>query len=94
MRTKYNFSNYGNDLSLTTQDAKFCSQSGSCDDYVKEVSEKKYVKKQTSLFNPDQLRKELDGYGAWDDEQLQDHEQNIQRWIWISAGNIVDDMHA
>ena len=88
MNTKMNFSNYGNDLALMDQDVENCSASGDVSAAVREVSQMDYVKEQTAKFDPDQLRKELSDYGAWDYEQLQDHEENIQRWIWISACDI------
>lgn len=91
MKQFYNSSNYGNDLKLTKHDANLCSHSGSCDDDVLRVSELPYVKKQTAKLDPEQLRKELSEYGAWDDDELQDHQQNIQRWIWISAGDITEE---
>jgi hypothetical protein len=37
------------------------------------------------------LRKELREYGAWDDQELTDHEQNLQRILWIAAGDIVEN---
>lgn len=90
MKTKWNSSNYGNDLRLTSQDAANCTHSGSCDNDVLLVSRKSYVKKQTDKLDPIQLVKELHEYGAWDKTELQDHNQNIQRWIWISAGDIFE----
>ena len=32
----------------------------------------------------------LRGYGAWDDDQLADHGDNIDRLIWIAGGDIVE----
>lgn len=91
MKTYYNSSDYGNDLRLTMHDAKLCSHQGSCDEEVFRVSELPYVVRQVSKLDPEQLRKELYEYGAWDDNELKDHSQNIQRWIWISAGNITEE---
>lgn len=92
MKTIFNSSNYGNELRLTLADAEKCSHPGPCDQDVLEVSKKPYVKKQLQSLNPEQLRKELSDYGAWDNEQLQDHSQNLQRWIWISAGDITENI--
>ena len=37
---------------------------------------------------PVELFKEyLDGFGAWDDEELKDHEENKQRVLWTWACN-------
>lgn len=88
MKTLFNFSNYGNDLRLTRRDAEKCSASGECEPAVIEVMQKPYVKKQLKELNPEKLAKELKEYGAWDEEELKDHDQNLVRWVWISAGDI------
>lgn len=38
-----------------------------------------------------ETREYLDGYGAWDDDDLDDHETNVQRLFWIICGNLHDD---
>lgn len=91
MKTLDNYSNYGNDLKLTRKDAKSVSHSGDCESDVISLMEKKYVKKQLDLLNPEQLAKELNDYGAWDDEELKDHKANLKRWVWISGGDIVEN---
>lgn len=90
MKTLYNYSNYGNDLKLTRKDAESVSHSGDCEDDVIIVMEKKYVKKQLDLLEPETLAKELSDYGAWNDDELKDHNANLKRWVWISGGDIVE----
>lgn len=34
--------------------------------------------------------KELSEYGAWDDEELSDHEQNWHRLLWCAANDIAE----
>ena len=36
----------------------------------------------------DTCRKYLHGYGAWDDDELSDHEQNLKRLVWLAGGNL------
>lgn len=93
MKTLYNYSNYGNDLSLTRSDAETCFHSGPCDLDVKALMQKPYVKRQLAAIKPEQLKKELAEYGAWDEIELQNHESNLERWVWISAGDIIERMH-
>jgi hypothetical protein len=88
MKTLWNCSNYGNDLKLTSGDAAACNHSGPCDDDVNAVMLKPYVKKQLDTLDPATLAKELKEYGAWDDTELANHKDNLQRWVWISAGDI------
>lgn len=89
MRTLDNYPNYNNcDLSLTSRDVNLIAQSGRNDDAVAFVKSKRYVKRQLKQIDPVSLSKELREHGAWDDEQLQDHEENLTRWIWMSAWDI------
>ncbi len=44
-----------------------------------------------SETTPEQIRKELDEYGAWDDEELADDEQNRRRIVWQAAHNIAEE---
>ena len=39
----------------------------------------------------DKIRRELDEYGAWSDDELADSEQNMRRIVWIAANNISDE---
>lgn len=88
MRTLWNSSNYGNDLKLTRQDAMNCSVSGDNEPSVKIVMDKPYVKSQLQNLDKEKLKRELKEYGAWDDNQLNDHSENLMRWVWISASDI------
>jgi hypothetical protein len=36
------------------------------------------------------LSAELKEYGAWDAEELADHEQNLQRILWLASGDITE----
>ena len=91
MKTRWNSSNYGNDLRITLPDAQACTHSGQCDDDVKALMQKPYIKKQLASLNKEQLRKELKEYGAWNEEELNNHEDNLMRWVWISAGDIAEE---
>ena len=88
MKTLWNDTNYGNDLKLTRSDANACSHSGRCDDDVNAVMLKPYVKRQLAELSPEKLAKELKEYGAWEEDELANHNENLKRWVWISAGDI------
>lgn len=91
MKTLCNSSNYGNDLKLTRVDAQTCSHSGPCDADVELLITKPYVKKQLDKLDPEKLKRELAEYGAWNDTELSYHNDNLLRWVWISAGDIVEN---
>lgn len=76
------------ELNILEDDAYNAIHSGNCDFEIKELSEKRYIKEQTAKLNTDALASELREYGAWDEKELKDHAQNIQRILWIFAGDI------
>lgn len=80
-----NYSNYGNDLNIKVPDIKKTCTSGDNGLRVEFLSKKPYVKEQINRLDKDNLAKELKEHGAWSEEELNDHEQNIQRWLWISV---------
>lgn len=75
-------------LSMSLEQARGASHQGQCDDDVKALSEEPDIAAQLAAFDPALLRAELQGYGAWSDEELADHEQNLQRVLWLAAGYI------
>ena len=67
-----------------------CPKIGKCDDFIKEAREYDEVKEELAKIDPEQLRKELYEYGAWDDEQLSNHEDNLDRILWVAIFDIYD----
>lgn len=75
-------------IELTAEQMTACSHPGPCDDDVEETVKELDL----TQIQPDDLRAELKDYGAWDDDELQDHAANLRRIVWIAAGNIKDDI--
>jgi folate-binding Fe-S cluster repair protein YgfZ len=75
-------------LDMTWDQAYSASHQGRCDEDVLTLAKEPKIAHQLDKINADDLRSELRAYGAWDSEELQDHEQNLQRILWIAAGNI------
>jgi hypothetical protein len=48
------------------------------------------IKKQLDRLDPDRVREVLRDYGAWDDNELSDHDANLDRLLWIACGDIVE----
>lgn len=63
-----------------------CSHQGACDDDVEH-----WMKLVQLDISPDKLKAELKEYGAWEDLELDNHEDNIRRIIWLAAGNIQEE---
>ncbi len=79
------------ELQLTTKQAQSASHQGQCDEDVKALSQVPSVARQLAKIEPDTLARELKEYGAWDANELADHEQNLQRLLWLAAGDIVEE---
>lgn len=91
MKTLWNYSNWNNDLRLTRKDANICYHSGDCQQGIEEVINKPYVKKQLLKLDATTLKTELNEYGTWDADELESHKDNLMRWVWISACDILDN---
>jgi hypothetical protein len=40
------------------------------------------------------IREHLSGYGAWDRQQLCDHQENLRRLLWVHASDVGGDPDA
>ena len=79
------------EIEMTMAQAQSASHQGQCDDDVQALSNHRKIRRQLERIDPAALRKELAEYGAWDEQELADHERNIQRILWIAAGDIVEN---
>lgn len=77
-------------LQLTMQEAAGASHQGQCDGDVLALSSQPHIREQLNALDPALLAEELKGYGAWSDADLADREQNLQRVLWLAAGDIVE----
>lgn len=71
------------EIELPDEAVPACSHQGACDADVEH-----WAKRLPIDVDPALLRAELDEYGAWDDEELSDHDANVRRIIWLAAGRI------
>lgn len=63
--------------------------SGQCDSDIAFIRQtEKKIEKQLAAIDPELLKAELREYGAWDDEDLSDHEANLDRLLWIACGDL------
>jgi hypothetical protein len=67
------------------------SHRGACDLDVDAGKQVPSIVAQLAAIKPEDLRRELKEYGAWDAAELADHNQNLSRILWLAAGNIVDE---
>ena len=81
----------GMELNITKNEAAKGSHQGSCDADIADLMTVPRIRRQLNKLNPVKLAGALKEYGAWDDVELSDHEQNKARILWIVCGNIVED---
>ena len=81
------------ELQLTLHQARSASHQGQCDADVRALAQIPAINRQLSKIDPTVLAAELREYGAWSPEELADHEQNLQRILWLAAGDIVEEHH-
>jgi hypothetical protein len=82
------------ELQMTLAQAQGASHQGQCDADVEDLSKEPAIARQLAKINPETLRTELKEYGAWDADELSDHNQNLQRILWLAAGDIVEEQYA
>ena len=79
------------EIEMTLAQAQSATHPGPCDSDVLALSNHRKIRRQLERIDSEALRKELREYGAWDDQELANHEQNLQRILWIAAGDIVEN---
>lgn len=79
------------ELEVTLEDANTGYHSGACDNDIAWLLEQRpYIKEQLDKLDPDKLRLELNEFGAWDEQELADHDANLSRILWLACADIVD----
>jgi len=79
------------ELNLTKRQAESVSGSGRQDENVAALMRVPSVRKQLQRLNPATVAAELRETGGWDTDELQDHEANLSRLLWIAGNDIVEN---
>lgn len=66
-----------------------CHHQGACDEDVEYWLPK--AREWLKDVSDEDLNAALKEYGAWDEEEREDRDDNIRRLIWIAAGDIQED---
>lgn len=80
-------------IDLKQGDALDGSHPGPCDDDIAALLEVPYIRRQINKLNPEDVRAELNEYGAWDENELEDNNANRARILWIACGDIREELH-
>ena len=78
------------ELNITKAQARTGHHQGQCDQDIADLRRVPSIKKQLDRLDPDRVREVLRDYGAWDDDELSDHDANLDRLLWIACGDIVE----
>jgi trimethylamine:corrinoid methyltransferase-like protein len=79
------------DLQITMPQARRGFHSGDCDEDIKALLSEPTIIRQFKKIDPESIKLELKEYGAWDEEELEDIEQNKARILWIACSNIIEE---
>ena len=79
------------ELQITKNEARIGSHQGQCDADVLALSKTPRIRRQLAKLNPALVRDELREYGAWEEDELMDDAQNLQRLLWIACGDVAED---
>lgn len=78
----------GLEIAMTLKQALDCSHQGACDEDVAYLVRQPAIAAQLDKIGAGKIRAALKEYGAWDDEELNDGEQNRHRALWSAACDI------
>lgn len=79
------------ELELTQDDVATGYHTGACDNDITDLRRIPRIAAQLDAIDPALLRAELKEWGAWDDEQLADHDENQSRILWLACGDLFDN---
>ena len=81
----------GFSISMTRAQAASAHHTGQCVNDVRALSRVPSIARQLAALDTDAVISELAGYGAWGSAELTDLDGNLQRILWIAAGNIIEE---
>jgi hypothetical protein len=79
------------EFQLTKEDAETGSHTGQCYDDVVALRSVPYIASQLAEIDAKTLAEELREYGAWEDNELASHDENLNRILWLACVDIIDN---
>lgn len=79
-------------LNITKKDARCGSHPGPCDDDIAYLMTLPRIRRQLNKLDKDDVVGFLGEYGAWTMEEMENHEKNLSRVLWIACGNITGEI--
>ena len=78
------------ELQITKAQAAQGAHSGQCDDDIAALRQVPAIRRQLAKLKPETVAACLREYGAWDVDELANHDDNLNRLLWLACGDIVD----
>jgi len=83
------------ELMIPYEVVALCSQQGDMGENVKSVLENnEEIRIQFYALDKEKVKYSLKEYGAWEDDDLQDHQTNLERLLWCSCCDISEEINA
>ena len=78
------------ELDLTMEQASKGYHTGQCDRDIVELRSYPDIENQLQALDHLLVKAELKEMGAWDDVELSNHENNLDRLLWIACGDLIE----
>lgn len=79
------------ELAIHTEDAAKGSHAGRCDEDIAALRAVPYIAEQLAALSPDVVKTSLREWGAWNDDDMADHDANLSRLLWLACADIVEE---
>jgi hypothetical protein len=90
MNTIWSSSSGRIELELSSDQVSQGYHQGQCDLDIMALRIQPSIATQLNALNRNLVRSELKEYGAWDSNELSDHQANLDRLLWIACGDLTD----
>ena len=78
------------ELQITRAQAESCAHIGPCDSDVAALRTHPKIRRQLDKLDREAVRKELREAGAYSADELQDHQANLTRILWVACNEITE----
>ena len=79
------------ELQITLKQAQACAHPGDCEADVRALRQVPAIRRQLDKLEPKTVADSLREYGAWDDQELADHDWNLTRLLWVACNDIAEE---
>lgn len=76
-------------IELTPDQIATCTHQGDCTENVQATVAE--IADQLSMVNPEDIADELQEFGAWSEDELSNHQDNLERLVWTAACDLSEE---